>query len=76
MVDQSPTIRANNKDWKKTKQVLTEDRIRWAVNTFMPYKACGPDGIYPVCIQTGLYITIKNMKDVFRGSIAMRYKPI
>ncbi len=42
---------ANSIDWLMAMKVVMEDRARWAVNTFMPYKAPGPDGIYPLCSQ-------------------------
>ncbi len=45
LVDQPGKIRANTEDWKKAKQVVTKDKIRWTGNTFMPYKASGLDGI-------------------------------
>ncbi len=35
MVDQPDKIRANREEWKKAKQVVTEDRITWTVNNFI-----------------------------------------
>ncbi len=51
--------------------MVTKDRVRWAVNSFMPYKAPGPDGIYPICLQKGLDLIIKHIIKIYRGSIAM-----
>ncbi len=65
IVDQPGKIRDNGEDWKKTEQVVIDDRIRWAVNTFMPYKAPDPDGIYPICLQKRLGTRIKYPIDVF-----------
>ncbi len=50
---------ANSADWYMAKKVVMEDRVRWAVNSFMPYKAPSPDGIYPICLQKGLDLIIK-----------------
>ncbi len=55
--------------------MVTEDRVRWAVNSFMPYKATGPDGIYPICLQKGLDLIIKHLIKVYGGSIAMGHIP-
>ncbi len=42
------------------------------MNTFMPYKAPGPDGIYSICLHKGLLdLIIKYLIKVYRGSIAM-----
>ncbi len=37
----------------------------------MPYKASRPDGVYRVCLQKGLDITIKYLTEEFRDSLAM-----
>ncbi len=34
--------------WYMARKVVMEDTVRWAVNSFMLYKAPGPDGIYRV----------------------------
>ncbi len=52
-----------------------EDRVRWAVNSFMPHKAPDPDAIYPICLQKGLDLIIKYLIKVYRGSIAMGHIP-
>ncbi len=57
------------------RKVVTEDRVRWAVSSFMPYKAPGPDGIYPICLQKGLDLIIKHLIKVYRGSVAMGHIP-
>ncbi len=62
---------ANGADWNMARKVVTEDRVRWAVNSFMPYKVPGPDSIYPICLQKGLDLIIKYLIKIYRGSIAM-----
>ncbi len=68
-------IRTNSEDWKIANQVVKENWIRWAVNTFMAYKAPGPDDIHSVCLQKGLNIAIKCPIKLFRGSSAMSHIP-
>ncbi len=53
------------------RKAVMGDRVRWAVNSFMPYKALGPDNIYPICRQKRLDIIIKYLIKVYRGCIAM-----
>ncbi len=43
-------IRTNRTNWHMARKVVTEGRMKCVVNTFMPYKAPGPDGIYPICL--------------------------
>ncbi len=58
-----------------TRNVGMEDRVRWAVDSFMPYKAPGPDGIYPMCLQKRLDLIIRYLIKVYRDSIAMGHTP-
>ncbi len=62
MVDQLDKMRANSEDWKKARQVVIENRMKWAMNTFMPYNG------NPICLQKGLGIIIKYLIEVFRDS--------
>ncbi len=57
---QVPTL-ANSTDWLKARKVG---------NTFLLHKAPGPDGIYPICLQEWLDLIIKNLINVYRGSVA------
>ncbi len=45
-------------------------------NPFMHYKARAPDGIYPVCLQKELNITIKYLIGVFGDPLAMGRIPV
>ncbi len=38
-------------------------------------KAPDPDGIYPICLQIGLDLTMKHLIKVYKGSIAMGHIP-
>ncbi len=66
---------ANSADWYMARKVVMEDRVRWTVNSFMPYKASGPDGIYLVCLQKGLDLIIKYLVKVYRSLMAMGHVP-
>ncbi len=57
-------------------QIVTEDRVKWAIKTFSPYKTAGPDKIFPALLQQGLDQLVKPLITIFRASIAMAYIPI
>jgi hypothetical protein len=52
------TITTSTEDWLIASSVITEEKIRWAVNGFGSYKTAGEDGIFPgscgfrLCSQT------------------------
>ncbi len=50
------------------RKLVMEDRVRWAVNSFIPHKAPGPDSIYPICLQKGLDLIIKYLIKIYRSS--------
>ncbi|XP_030748266.1 uncharacterized protein LOC115876587 [Sitophilus oryzae] len=38
-------------DWETAKLVLTEQKLKWAIDTFQPYKTAGIDGIFPALLK-------------------------
>ena len=36
---------------KLANQIVTPERIKWALKSFKPYKSPGPDGIYPALLE-------------------------
>jgi hypothetical protein len=40
-------------DWQVAKQVVTYRRVVWAIDSFVPYKNPGMDGIFPALLQEG-----------------------
>ncbi len=66
---------ANTADRDITRKVVMEDRVRWAMNSFLLYNAPGPNGIYPICLQKGLDLIIKYLIKVYRGSTVMGHIP-
>ncbi len=65
----------NSADWYMARKVVTEDRVRWAVNLFVPNKAPSPDSIQLICLQKELDLIIKYLIKVYGGSIAMGHIP-
>jgi hypothetical protein len=51
---QSQPITSSTEDWLIASSVITEEKIRWAINGFGSYKTAGEDGIFPGLLQQGI----------------------
>ena len=56
-------------------EVVTHEKLKWAIDSMAPYKSPGVDGIYPVLLQRGLKYLSTPLVHVFRESIALGYIP-
>ena len=56
--------------------IVTQDRIIWAMGSFEPYKSPGPDGIYPKLIQEVLTELIPWLMDIYISSLKLGYIPV
>lgn len=70
-----PTYRASRDDWKLAGKIITSARLVWAIRSFKPYKAAGPDEIFPALLQKGLKNLQGLLINLFRASIALEYVP-
>jgi hypothetical protein len=43
----------NRADWDLAKVLITQSRIKSALDTFKPFKYAGTDGIVPALLQQG-----------------------
>lgn len=66
---------AKKEDWKLAKEIVTPDRMRWAIKSFDPYKSPGPDGIYPALLQRAGEMLIGPMTRIARASLALGHVP-
>lgn len=72
------TANTTSSDTESNSQILntiTEANITWAVETFQPYKAPGPDGIFPAQLQKSLIYIMKWLVTIFRGTLQLNYIP-
>ena len=67
---------ASPENWNMAKRIVTEERVRWAVSLFAPYKSPGIDGIFPALLQKGLDILIDTLVKIFRACVAYGYIPV
>ena len=70
-VDTQPS----DSDWQKAKQIVSEDRIRWAIQSFSPFKSPGIDCVYPALLQWGLDELLPHLVGVLRACLAHLYIP-
>ena len=55
--------------------IIIEDKIKWALKSFDPYKSAGPDGIFPAMLQqVSEYITPR-LKTLFNASLRIGHIP-
>jgi len=66
----------SDEDWNMAKKIVTEERVRWAVSLYAPYKSPDIDGIFPALLQKGLDILIETLVKIFRACIGYGYIPV
>lgn len=62
-------------DWVTAAQVVTPEKVKWAINSFEPYKTPGPDGIFPKMLQEGCKSILGFITGILRGCVAIGYVP-
>jgi hypothetical protein len=53
--------------------VISYDRLKWAVYSFLPYKSPGMDGIMPIILQQGFELLGCKLLMLLRTSLALGY---
>lgn len=56
-------------------QLLTHNRVEWAIHTFEKYKSPGRDKIYPVMLQKSWHIIDKHIVKIYKASLSLCYIP-
>lgn len=73
--EQQPVRVPNAVDWEISEAIVTESRLKWAIDSFKPYKSAGKDGIYPIVLQKASYAIIRPLKGILRAVLALGYVP-
>lgn len=55
--------------------IFSEDRIKWAISSFAPFKSGGPDGIFPKMLTESLNSTQAFLQKIFRASWEIGHIP-
>ncbi|CAH2267408.1 jg26212 [Pararge aegeria aegeria] len=63
-------------DWGIANNIVKHDRIRWAIESFHPFKSAGTDRIFPALLQWGENHIIPWLAEIFKACIAYRYIPL
>lgn len=56
-------------------KLFTPEKVKWAINSFQPFKAPGGDGIFPALLQRGLDLITPALVALFRTSFNLGYIP-
>ncbi|XP_017875793.1 uncharacterized protein LOC108622427, partial [Ceratina calcarata] len=61
-------------DWSLASKIISEEKISWAIGTFLPYKTPGPDGILPKYLKPGKtdYATPKAFRPISLTSFLLK----
>ena len=61
--------------YRNAKAIFTESKVKWAIESFEPFKAPGKDVSFPALLQQGKKILIPYLVDIFRASLTLGYIP-
>lgn len=56
-------------------RVITRERLKWAINSFSPFKTAGQDGIIPAFLQKGLDLVIGYLEIILSKSLTWGHIP-
>jgi ribonuclease HI len=60
---------------KKAGHIASPQNVRWAINSFSPFKSPGMDGIFPALLQNGLDSIVEHLSNIFTSCLALGYIP-
>ncbi|KAG7302910.1 hypothetical protein JYU34_012897 [Plutella xylostella] len=55
--------------------VTNEEKVKWAISSFLPFKSPGADGIVPALLQWEVDIIVPRMVVIYRACLALGYIP-
>lgn len=56
-------------------QVVSEKKVKWAIDSFDPYKSAGVDGIFPAMLQNTKEILLPLLTEIFKATLRLGYVP-
>jgi hypothetical protein len=74
---------SDNTSWKPSKDIIsiqefsfiTVDKVGWALGSFGPQKAAGPDGLKPICLKNLDKNSLERLVVLYQASLALGYVP-
>lgn len=73
--DEETTCVASEADWKAADEVVSQEKVTWAIKSFQPFKAPGLDGVFPGLLQWVEPLLNGTLISIFKSCIAHRYIP-
>lgn len=67
---------SNKPSWEKVTNIITEERVRWAIDSFDAYKSPGPDNIIPIMLQKVTNLISPILMKIFRQCLFDEYIPL
>jgi hypothetical protein len=61
--------------YRKASEVINPPKVKWAIESFKPFKSAGTDEIFPALLQKGLDILLPHLVKVFKWSYTLGYIP-
>ncbi|XP_049301803.1 uncharacterized protein LOC125775350 [Bactrocera dorsalis] len=56
-------------------QIVDKRKIKYAINSFAPFKAAGPDGFMPIMLQKLVEPMVLRLENIYKASIQLSYIP-
>ena len=76
MSHEVPEFFAGHDDcWAFARKLVTVESIKWAIDSFAPYKSSGKDGIFPTLLQKGYEVLKHVVRKILVCSLATGYVP-
>jgi hypothetical protein len=66
---------ARRPDWRLAVKMITYRRVEWAIDSFVPYKSPGVDGIFLALLQQAQETAIPYLVRIFCACLATSYVP-
>lgn len=63
-------------DWEVANRTVEDTKVTWAINTFLPFKSPGIDGVFPALLQWGLTHILGHLVRIYRACLAFKYTPV
>ena len=58
--------------WQIAQDTISYEKVRWAIDSFQPYKTAGLDGIIPALLQWGSDVMIRTLTTILEACLAHR----
>ncbi len=55
--------------------IVTNEKIKWAVNSFAPYKSPGEDRIFPALMQKSIPLITHRLRRIYIAALTLKYTP-